>query len=242
MDPAALEELAESIRRWGILQPLTVRFLAEEKVYRIITGERRFQAAQQVGLETVPCRVMNPGESDVLVHQIIEDWQRVDLEPFEIADALAALKAAHGYTQKQMADLMGKSEGEISKLLALLGLSPEAQRLARQDASGRITRRHLYAVTRLEAAGQLPFLARILAEEWSAEEAEEVVSRAKPKAVAAKRGAPVTRVRFSTREATVQLTFRKKIVSPEVILKALDEVRRQLTEQPGDELTIIRPK
>ena len=84
-------------------------------------------------------------EDQVLQHQIVENWQRLDMHPFDLADALARLRDANGYSQQDLARETGKSEGEISKLLAILDLDPAVQKAAREDQSGRITRRHLYA-------------------------------------------------------------------------------------------------
>ena len=105
------------MRRLGILQPITVRYIETENIYRIITGERRYHAACEAGLAEIPCWVQSPKEEEVLLHQIVENWQRLDMHPYDLADALARLRDANGYSQQDLARETGKSEGEISKLL-----------------------------------------------------------------------------------------------------------------------------
>ena len=78
-----------SIEQHGILQPITVQYLDKENVYQVITGERRYQAAVALGLPAIPCWVRTPKSKEILVHQIIENWQRQDLEPLELALSLA---------------------------------------------------------------------------------------------------------------------------------------------------------
>lgn len=146
----AQKELTDSVKRLGILQPITVRPIEPDNLYQIITGERRYHAAYAVGLSEIPCWVRSPREEEVLLHQIVENWQRLDIAPYDLADALARLRNANKYSQRDLARETGKSEGEISKLLAILQLDPTAQKVAREDQTGRVTRRHLYAVHALQ--------------------------------------------------------------------------------------------
>jgi ParB family chromosome partitioning protein len=95
-DAGALAELAGSIRENGILQPITVEYVAEEDYFKIITGERRFRAAQQAGLTHIPCIVRTVEPQKRLVHQLIENIQREDLSPIDKARGLLELKAALG--------------------------------------------------------------------------------------------------------------------------------------------------
>lgn len=86
-DDNALSELADSIRRLGILQPIAVRLDASIDGYRIISGERRYRAAKAAGLAEVPCWVQTPDEIELLLRQISENWQRSDLHPMDLADS-----------------------------------------------------------------------------------------------------------------------------------------------------------
>jgi ParB family chromosome partitioning protein len=229
LDTGAQKELVNSVKRLGILQPITVRFIEAEDVYQIITGERRYYAACQARLQEVPCWVQSPREEEVLLHQIVENWQRLDMQPFELADALARLRDANGYKQQELARETGKSEGEISKLLALLTLPPEVQKMAREDQTGRISRQHVYAIRNLPPDKQLLLLQRTRQEGLTS---TEIGALAKKYAEAARgvrrRGAPVTCRRFTTRRARVSFTFRSKEVASEDILTAIEEVRLQL--------------
>ncbi len=217
------------MKRLGILQPITVRFLESENRYRVITGERRYHAAREAGLSEIPCWVQSPKEDEVLLHQIVENWQRLDMHPFDLADALARLRDANGYTQRDLARETGKSEGEISKLLAMLDLDPAVQKVARDDQDGHITRRHLYAIRALPVDHQLTLIRRAQQEAITATDMEHLAAKQIEQSHGRKRrGAPVSHHRFSTTHATVSLTFRKKDVTTEDILGALDEVRLQV--------------
>lgn len=236
IDPQYIEELARSIRSLGVLQPITVRYIEAEDRYRIIAGECRYTAAKQAGLSELPCWVKTPKAEDVLLEQIVENWQRSDLNPFELADSLAILRDANGLTQRQLAERTGKSTAEVSKLLTILDLDPEVQKLARADTTGRVTKRHLYSVARLPAPQQSTLLKRISRDGLSAVETEKLVTRWQSAANAPKKGgAPVTRRKFSTRYATVAFTYRKKEVADADLLAALEEVRQQIVGQSAEQ-------
>lgn len=223
----AQKELTDSIKRVGILQPITVRYVEKEAVYRVISGERRFQAAKTAGLTEIPCWVQSPREKDILLHQITENWQRAELHPYELADALGHLKETNGYTQKQIADLTGKPESEISRLLSLLRIVPEVQTKARTDQRGTFTKRHLVALAQLPAEKQPALAASVEARNLTAEETERLVQDGRDETKAVKqRGAPRSR-RFTyvTTKAHVTVTFRRKNVPRDDILDALDEAR-----------------
>ena len=177
-----------------------------------------------------PAGCRSPKENEVLLHQIVENWQRLDMHPYDLADALARLRDANGYSQRDLARETGKSEGEISKLLALLDLDPAVQKVARDDQTGRISRRHLYAIRALPAERQLSLLRRAQQEAITATDMEQLAAKETDgPASHRRRGAPVSHHRYSTSQATVSLTFRKKDVTTEDILTALDEVRRQVS-------------
>jgi ParB family transcriptional regulator, chromosome partitioning protein len=232
-DTAAQAELVESIKRLGILQPITVRYIEEEAAYQVITGERRYQAAREAGLAEIPCWLQNPKEQDVLLHQIVENWQRLDMHPYDLADALARLRDVNGYSQRDLVRETSKSEGEISKIFALLDLDPVVQQLARSDETGRITRRHLYAVRTLPPEEQLTLLRRTQQEAVTATDIEAIVARRnEDRGIRKRRGAPVSHHRFPTSQALVTITFRKKDVSTDDVLAALEEVRSQLGTPP----------
>ena len=228
LDTDAQKELTDSVRRLGILQPITVRYIEADGIYQVIAGERRYHAACEAHLPEIPCWVQEPKEQDVLLHQIVENWQRLDMHPYDLADALARLRDGKNLTQRDLARETGKSEGEISKLLSLLDLDPVVQKMAREDTSNRFTRRHLYAIRTLPAAEQIRLVERTRKETVTAEQMEALVTeRTQALRGRGRRGAPVSHHRFSTSQALVSITFRKKDVTTKDILAALDEAWRQ---------------
>lgn len=222
----SLRELSASILKLGVVQAISVRYMADDDVYQIISGERRFQATKLAGLPSIPCIVTNPEEDEILVRQIVENWQRAQLHPFEIADALAQLRDSKGYSQKKLAEETGKPEPEISKFLKLLELDPAVQKDARADPSGTLSFRHLYNVARLETTEQAAIVAAVREQRLSATDTANLVRKTIERRTAApKRGAPVTRVQYVTTKAKVILTFRKQTVTNEEIVAALEEAR-----------------
>jgi ParB family chromosome partitioning protein len=235
-------ELSASVLRHGVIQPISVRYLTAQDIYQIISGERRYHASVAAGFAEIPCIVHAPADREVLVRQLVENWQRVDLKPFEIADALHSLKEAEKCTQRELAEMTGKSESEISKLLALLDLAPDVQRTARDDESGRLSRRHLYAVAKVRPEEQQAVLDRVRADKLTADDTEKLVSRAAAPSSMPKRGAPVHRIRLLTPLATVLLTFRRKHVSDEDIVAALEQAKEQVSAKPKPDVNIVIPK
>jgi ParB family chromosome partitioning protein len=173
------------------------------------------------------------------LHQIVENWQRSDMHPYDLADALARLRDSNGYSQTELATATGKSKGEISKLLALLDLDADVQKIAREDQTGRITKRHLYAVRSLSAEDQKQVALKVQRDGMTTEETEALVEKKHPASRASSpRGAPLHRIRLTTSRATVLLTFRRKHVSDDDVLKALEEAQAQVSPKP--EIRIVR--
>ena len=123
-----LAELVESVRSKGILEPILVRSNPHgEPRWRIISGERRYRAARQAGLESVPVIEMSVDDDEAVEIGLIENLQRKDLTPFEEAEAYRSLGDLHGYTHERIAAAMGKSRTVITESLSLLSI-PEAVR------------------------------------------------------------------------------------------------------------------
>ena len=127
-DPAALEDLAQSIRLHGILQPLTVRRLPSG-YYQIIAGERRWRAAKLAGLDEVPAIIIEADDRKVMELGLIENLQREDLNPAEEARGYRVLMEEYGLTQEQVAERMGKSRPAVTNTLRLLALPQEVMAL-----------------------------------------------------------------------------------------------------------------
>jgi len=121
MDPQALEELAQSIKGQGVMQPIVVRPIPGDR-YEIIAGERRWRASQQAGLDTIPAMVRDVPDEAAIAMALIENIQREDLNPVEEAIALQRLQTEFQLTQQQVADAVGKSRVTVANLLRLISL------------------------------------------------------------------------------------------------------------------------
>ncbi|MDZ5603166.1 ParB/RepB/Spo0J family partition protein [Pseudomonas sp. RP23018S] len=124
MDQQALEELAQSIRTHGVMQPIVVRPIGDKR-FEIIAGERRWRATQLAGFDTVPAMVREVADEVAIAMALIENIQREDLNPLEEAMALQRLQQEFELTQQQVADAVGKSRVTVANLLRLIAL-PEA--------------------------------------------------------------------------------------------------------------------
>jgi ParB family chromosome partitioning protein len=126
MDQEALEELAESIRQQGIMQPIIVRELAKNK-FEIIAGERRWRAAQLAGLDKVPTIIRDVEDNAAVAMALIENIQRENLNAMEEAIALQRLQEEFDLTQQQVAEAVGKSRSTVTNLLRLIQLTDEVK-------------------------------------------------------------------------------------------------------------------
>jgi ParB family transcriptional regulator, chromosome partitioning protein len=144
LSEAELDALAQSIREKGILQPLLVRPLAgEEADFELVAGERRWRAAQRVGLHEVPVIVRPMADSEALEIALVENLQREDLSPLEEAEAYSRLMDEFGRTQANLAEAVGKSRSHVANMVRLLSL-PEPVR--RRLSEGELTAGHARAL------------------------------------------------------------------------------------------------
>jgi ParB family chromosome partitioning protein len=155
MHPEALAELARSIRETGIVQPILVRRHGDG--YQIIAGERRWRAAQQVGLESVPITVRDVPDDQLLELALVENIQRAELSPVEEAQAYHRLQDEFGLTQEQVATRVGKERSTVANMLRLLRLPAEIR--AMMDA-GQLDAGHARALLALDQEGDRLELAR----------------------------------------------------------------------------------
>ncbi|MFT5692516.1 MAG: ParB family chromosome partitioning protein, partial [Oceanicoccus sp.] len=128
MQPEALEELAESIKAQGVMQPIVVRPISADK-YEIIAGERRWRATQLAGLDTIPVLVRHVPDEAAIAMSLIENIQREDLNPIEEAMALGRLQQEFELTHQQVAEAVGKSRTTVTNLLRLMSLREDVQRM-----------------------------------------------------------------------------------------------------------------
>lgn len=173
INPTQLEELANSIRNQGIMQPIVVRLIAEQR-YEIIAGERRWRAARLAGLDKVPVIVRHVEDSDAIVMALIENIQREDLNPVEEASALQRLIDEFSLTQQEVAETVGKSRSAVANLLRLLNLTPEVRRFLEH---GDIEMGHARALLPLASQQQLDAAKTVVAKSLSVRETEKLVKQ-----------------------------------------------------------------
>ena len=144
-DPDALAELTESIRMYGVLQPLTVRKAADGS-FELVAGERRLRASRAAGLDKVPCILVNVSEQDSGLLALVENLQRQDLDFIEEAEGLRTLTRSYGMSQEEAAKCIGLSQSAVANKLRLLRLSPELLYLLRERG---LSERHARSLLRL---------------------------------------------------------------------------------------------
>ncbi|HCL14070.1 ParB/RepB/Spo0J family partition protein [Stutzerimonas stutzeri] len=171
MDPQALEELAQSIRNHGVMQPIVVRPV-EGGRYEIIAGERRWRASQQAGLERVPALVREVPDEAAIAMALIENIQREDLNPIEEAVALQRLQQEFQLTQQQVADAVGKSRVSVSNLLRLIALPEEIKTLL---SHGDLEMGHARALLGLPADQQIEGARHVVARGLTVRQTEALV-------------------------------------------------------------------
>lgn len=180
MDEGALNELADSIRAQGIMQPILVRALSNDSgQYEIIAGERRFRAAKLAGLKEVPVLVRDVADENAAVMALIENIQREDLNPLEEAHGVRRLLDEFGLTHEQAAGAIGRSRSATSNLLRLLNLATPVQTML---LAGDIDMGHARALLAVDAAMQIQLANLIIAKRLSVRETEKLVAKSSKEA------------------------------------------------------------
>ena len=158
-DPSSLSELADSIMRYGVLQPLTVRRLPQGG-FELVAGERRLRASKLAGLKNVPCILLNVGSENSGMIALVENLQRRDLDYLEEAEGLSELIKKYGISQEEAARRVSKSQSAVANKLRLLKLSPEILYILRENS---LSERHARALLRLpDESSRLDALKAIL--------------------------------------------------------------------------------
>lgn len=231
-DRQALEQLADSVKQYGIIQPLVVTPVATGK-YAIIAGERRWRSAQMAGLAKVPAVVRTTKELERLEIAIVENVQRVDLSPLEQAVSIERLHQQFNMTYEAVAKRLGKGTSTVNNIVRLLQL-PEAARTALHEQ--KISEGHARAILALKGQPekQADLLARILKNDWSVRQAERYV-------VSIKEGfkdTKATKQRMQTETpATKQLS--KKIGAPVHIRRTARGGKLEISFKSDDELNAV---
>ncbi len=177
MDEGALNELAQSIREQGVMQPILVR-PAENgnggKIYEIIAGERRFRAAQIAGLQDMPVIVKEVDDQTAAAMALIENIQREDLNPLEEAQGIHRLITDFSFTHEQAASAVGRSRSAVTNLLRLLNLTRPVQTML---VAGDIDMGHARALLAVDGSTQITLATQIVAKRMSVREAEKLVAQ-----------------------------------------------------------------
>lgn len=173
MDPEALEDLANSIRAQGVIQPIVVRHILGGR-YEIVAGERRWRASQLAGLTEIPALVKDIPDEAAMAIALIENIQREDLNPIEEAFALQRLLNEFAMTHQQVANAVGKSRATVTNLLRLLTLAEEVRVMLEH---GDIEMGHARALLSLTENAQIDAARMIVDKGLTVRDAEELVRR-----------------------------------------------------------------
>lgn len=171
MDPAALQELADSIRQQGVMQPVVVRPISEGR-FELIAGERRWRATQMAELDRIPAIVRDVPDDAAIAMALIENIQRENLNPVEEAFALQRLQEEFGLTQAQVAEAVGKSRTTITNLLRLISLSEDVRVMLEH---GDLEMGHGRAMLTLEPEQQMQVARQVVAKSLSVRQTEALV-------------------------------------------------------------------
>ncbi len=183
-----IDELADSIRLIGIIQPITVKKL-ENGRYQIISGERRFRASRLAGRKTIPAYIKDADESAMLEMAIVENIQREDLDPIEVSLSFQRLMDECDLTQEALSQRVGKNRATVANFLRLLKLPPEIQLIVK---SGKISMGHAKALLALNNENAvLKLVNRIIEEDLSVRQTENLVKSINTKGAGAVRSPKV---------------------------------------------------
>lgn len=187
-DETSLRELSESLKTQGVLQPVIVK--KEGNEFILIVGERRYRAARLSGIEEIPAVIIEgKDESDMLQMALVENMQREDLNPLEMAEAFRQLMDEAGLTQNQLASQVGKSRAAVANILRLLTLPEKIKKMIR---NGQLSEGHARAILALDTeAAQIRLADRILSEKLSVRGAEESVKRVRKRRLIPKKRIPI---------------------------------------------------
>ncbi len=221
-----LSELMASVAEKGIIEPLIVRQRGGR--YQIVAGERRYQAAVQVGLRELPVVIRDVDDNEIIEVALVENIQRRDLGPFEEAEALRSLADRCGYTHEDLAKRLGKSRTSITESLALAGMPDEVRNLCRlADISSKSL---LLQVVRQQDSQKMVALIEQLTRDGhgaTREQARRVIARpgpGRPKAF-------VFQYRPPTKSYNLRLKFRKSDVDRTEVIAALEAIIAELRKE-----------
>lgn len=224
MDEGALNDLAQSIKEQGIMQPILVRPLADQR-YEIIAGERRFRAAQLAGLQEVPVLVREVADEHAAVMALVENIQREDLNPLEEAQGVQRLLNEFDMTHELAAQAIGRSRSATSNLLRLLQLAEPVQTML---LAGDLDMGHARALLALDGATQIQLAHHVVAKRLSVREAEKLVTQHLPETSARSKRAGQVPVQQKARDVTRLEESLSDYLGTAVEIKANKKQRGQL--------------
>ncbi len=222
-----INDLAESIKSKGILEPIIVRPKGEG--YEIISGERRYRAALKAGLKEVPCIEMDVDDKESLEISLIENLHRKDLDPFEEAEGLRALSEIYGYTHQEIADKIGKSRISITEALSLLKIPDDVRKLCKKyDIKAKSI---LVQIARQPSREKmLELVEKIRKEGLTREDTRELSRELKEKKIEKPKNY-VFKFRPPGKEYQLSITFRKSKVDKDEIINILKEIIKKLENE-----------
>lgn len=236
-----LDELVGSIRDKGVLEPILVRPRPEDDpeggkgqalgvVYRIISGERRYRAAQEAGLYEVPVIEMDVSEQEALEIALIENLQRKDLTPFEEAEGYRLLAERHGYTHEEISDAVGKSRTVITESLSLLQMPPRVRDTV--QALALTSKSLLLEVLKAGSeAEMIELLEEVARRGLNRDDLRQRLRRDKGRGGGGRRKPYVFRFRSPDKSYSLSLAFRQSEVDKEDLIRALEQILIQLREE-----------
>ncbi|NLP27489.1 MAG: nucleoid occlusion protein [Clostridia bacterium] len=169
-----IEELAQSIKAYGIIQPLSVRKMGNES-FELVAGERRLRAAKKAGLNKVPAIIVDITDKESAAIALLENLQREDLNYIEEAEAYYNLIKDHSYTQEQLAETIGKKQSTIANKLRLLKLCEEVRKILLDN---KLTERHARALLKLsDSADQIKVLNFVIEKKLNVKETERFIEK-----------------------------------------------------------------
>jgi ParB family chromosome partitioning protein len=228
-----LDEMVASIRDKGVLEPILVRPLNREgsaATYQIISGERRYRAAQEAGLFEVPVVEMDVSDQEALEIALIENLQRKDLTPFEEAEGYRALAELHRYTHEEIAEAVGKSRTVITEALALLQLPPRVRDTV--QALGITSKSLLLQVAKLDdEEAMISLLEEVSQQGLSRDDLRRRLRRRTPST--SRRKKPyVFKFRAPDKTFRLSLSFRQTTVEKSDLIRALEQILDELRDSP----------
>ncbi|MFO0781999.1 MAG: ParB/RepB/Spo0J family partition protein [Candidatus Saccharimonadales bacterium] len=231
-DDTALQELASSLKRHGVVQPLVVTPVKNGK-YTLIAGERRWRAAQIAKLKTVPAVVRSSKELEQLEIALIENVQRVDLNPLEQAISIERLREQFSLTYEDIAKRLGKATSTVSNIVRLLQL-PESAKQALME--GKISEGHARVILSLkgDAVRQEYLVKTIISQGWSVRQAEQFASSVKAGIKESKQAAKQTQ-----NETPATKSLSKKLGTPVTLKRTAKGGKLEIAFKNDDELKRI---